>query len=71
VCFRQSFIYRSNFTAYRNKPLRSHQVLHFVFNGLSEVDHPGFAAAIQSFQRPGLPRMRIQHGLLLPYTLNG
>ena len=46
--FRQSFIYRSNFTANRNKLLRSHQVLHCVFNGLLEVDHPGFAAAIQS-----------------------
>ena len=42
--FRQSFIYRSNFTANRNKLLRSHQVLHCVFNGLLEVDHPGFAA---------------------------
>jgi hypothetical protein len=28
-------------------------------NGLLEVDHPGFAAAIQSFQRPGLPRARV------------
>ena len=57
---RQSFIYRSNFTANRNKLLRSHQVLHCVFNGLLEVDHPGFAAAIQSSQRPGLPRVRIR-----------
>jgi hypothetical protein len=46
--FRQSFIYRSNFTENRNKLLRNHQVLHCVFNGLLEVDHPGFAAAIQS-----------------------
>ncbi len=55
---RQSFIYRSNFTANRNKLLRSHQVLHCASNGLLEVDHPGFAAAIQSSQRPGASKAR-------------
>ena len=52
---RQSFIYRSNFTANRNKLLRSHQVLHCAFNGLLEVDHPGFAAAIQGSSRARVP----------------
>ena len=37
---RQSFIYRSNFTANRNKLLRSHQVLHCAFNGLWKLIIP-------------------------------
>src|SRR5271165_5362520 len=49
LCSVRSFVYRSNFTDNRNKLLLSDQVLHCLQRTL-EVDHPGFAAAIQSSQ---------------------
>ena len=56
---RQSFIYRSNFTANRNKLLLRDNFLHCLQRTL-EVNHPGSRLRSNHLNDQDLPRVRIR-----------